>query len=69
MERDPSIIFSRAFLRREPGGVRGVCSEQPQLWGTAPHLRPHLSSSRTSSTVWPVTTNTSLMSSVSILQE
>lgn len=85
MERDASIIFSRAFLRQKRG-VGGPDSGHfhiPQLSHKqpcptlAPHVssaqpcqpNPHLSSSRTSSTVWPVTTNTSVMSSVSILQE
>lgn len=82
MERDAPIIFSRAFLRRKRG-VGGPDSGHFHMPHTqpcpmlAPRMSsaqpcppdPHLSSSRTSSTVWPVTTNTSVMSSVSILQE
>lgn len=80
--RDGSTIFSRAFLRRDNGTVVSLdrsrdsgptrVQEAPPapVHAERPPARPvYLSSSRTSRTVWPVTTNTSDMSSVSILQE
>lgn len=37
MERDPSIIFSRAFLRREPGGGSGGSAQSSPNCGAQPH--------------------------------
>lgn len=66
-----SIIFSRAFLGGRNAAVgfrdRGRALEVGDI--CLPQASGYLSSSRTSRTVWPVTTNTSVTSSVSILQE
>lgn len=65
-----SSIFSRAFLG-EGKGTRGLQHRSRACKSRTPSASAcvYLSSSRTSRTVWPVTMNTSAMSSVNILQE